>query len=88
MGLGDTRSKRFVFSVLNKSQFRAGGATWDSLWKIFAWSVNTLLHCENPTKDVYEHDTGESGLLADGFSDVLVQMRRGLGLFFRGVTFP
>ena len=31
IGLGDTRSKRFVFSVLNKSEFRAGGATWDSL---------------------------------------------------------
>ena len=76
IGLRDTRSKRFVLFVLNKSQFRAGGATWDSLWKIVAWSVNTLLDCENQTKDVYEHDTGEFGLLADCFSAVLVQMRR------------
>ena len=43
--------------------------------------MNTILHCENPKKDVYEHDTGESGLLADGFSAVLVQMR-GDSVFF------
>ena len=43
--------------------------------------MNTVLHCENQRKDVYEHDTGESGLLADGFSAVLVQMHRDLALF-------
>ena len=49
MGTGVTKSKRFIFTCIRKSDMVLGNL--DAIWKVFAWSCNTLLSGETPTVD-------------------------------------
>ena len=49
LGRGPTLQKRFVFTVIRKSDMTDG--TLDAIFRFFAWSVNALLEGLTPDRD-------------------------------------
>ena len=88
VGLGDTKSRSMIFAVIRKSQLRSDGAAWDALWKIFGWSMNTLLTGKDPEQDWQGKPTeGDCVHLADGWSAALLQVRGDWSFFPKSCTF-
>lgn len=53
LGEGVTLEKRFVFTVLKKSQMKHDGSTMNSVFKLLAWSLNCCLSGRTPKLDFF-----------------------------------
>ena len=77
LGTGTTVARRFVFTVVKKSQLTEG--TVDESLNLFAWSANALLTCKHPTNNwmTPPRPTMDRGgqHLADGWKGCLAQAR-------------
>ena len=76
LGEGQTRQKRFLFTVIRKSEMTS--ATMDRILTIFAWSCNTLLSGRFPKRDWADRSNGRGapvGLLAEGWKAALAEVR-------------
>eukprot|EP00972_Heterocapsa_arctica_P004251 630639-Heterocapsa_arctica.AAC.1 len=51
MGQGPTDEKRFIITVVKKSQLLKDGSTLNAMFKVVAWSMNALLQGLRPTHD-------------------------------------
>ena len=84
---GQTLHKRFLFTVIKKSDFVAD--TLDSIWKIFAWSMNLLGRGEKPdTNYLGRHVLRENPCLAGGWRGILCQVRGDWQFFQEAFYFP
>ena len=88
VGVGETKHKRFVFTLLKQSQMKENCETWDALWKVFAWSINVLLSGKSPTTDWLDRDIEGGMPLADDFSGCMVQMRGDWAFYCETLGFP
>ena len=89
LGVGTTTSKRYIFTVVKKSDLLANGSTWAAIWKIFSWSMNALLTGKNPERDLLERSTGSGGShIADGLPGALVQVRGDWAFYCEVFGFP
>jgi len=71
-----TLAKRFVFTTIKHSSLKADGSTMDAIWRIFSWSMNSLLTGAMPEHDWMDRPVfQEKGALADGWCAALVQCR-------------
>ena len=77
MGMGSTITKRFVFTVIKKSDMRAD--TLDAILKHFSWSCNALLAGKFP-----ETSTD----LANGWRGSLCQVRGDWQFYCQALYFP
>ena len=74
VGRGPTASKRFLFTVIRKSEMVEG--TLDALFRAFAWSVNILLEGTWPKKTYHGRLAPNGGeRLASGWKAALCQAR-------------
>jgi hypothetical protein len=74
LGTGQTFRKRFVFTVITKSQMVEG--TMDHLLKVFAWSMNSLLEGKTPEVDPFGRPiVGNSVPHAGSWRAALCQVR-------------
>ena len=74
LGLGSTVRKRFLFTVVRKSDMTP--QTLDTIFKILAWSLNTLLVGKTPLHDWLGRPTqGGGGVLASGLKAAMCQIR-------------
>lgn len=81
MGTGVTKSKRFIFTCIRKSDMVLGNL--DAIWKVFAWSCNTLLSGETPTVDHADRPRAGGGAPAGRWMEGrFVPMQRRLGFLF------
>eukprot|EP00959_Pyramimonas_sp_CCMP1952_P250965 5245337-Pyramimonas_sp.AAC.1 len=72
VGAGGTVAKRFIFTVLRKSEMRAD--TLDAALKIFSWSMNALLTGVAPPEDPQGRPHRDAGQeLAKGWRAALCQ---------------
>ena len=84
---GDTLHKRFLFTVIKKSDFVAD--TLDTIWRIFSWSINTLALGENPRKNYVGRNVIWNEIsLADGWRAVFCQIRGDWQFFQEAFYFP
>ena len=88
VGVGETKHKRFVFTLLKKSQMKENCETWDALWKVFAWSINVILFGKSPTTDWLDRDIEGGMPLADDFSGCMVQMRGDWAFYCETLRIP
>ena len=74
LGTGNTQAKRFVLTVLRKSQMAPG--TLDAIFKVLAWSFNALLSGIAPAEDWEQRPLVDGGQwLAGRWRGALVQVR-------------
>ena len=74
MGSGSTITKRFIFTVIKKSDMVAD--TLDHIFKIFGWSCNAMLAGETSHFDWNGKAIAGGGVeLAGGFCGVMCQIR-------------
>lgn len=84
---GPTLHKRFLFTVIKKSDFVAD--TLDSIWRIFAWSINLLALGENPGKNYVNRNVlCNDPSLADGWRGIFCQIRGDWQFFQEAFYFP
>ena len=87
LGSGITMRKRFVFTAIRKSQLTSG--TLDSIWKVFAWSMNQLVRGEWSDTDWKGAPTGRGGeKLADNWRGALIQVRGDWEFYMQAFHFP
>ena len=86
LGIGTTAQKRFVFTVVQKSDMVAG--TLDRIFEIFAWSVNAMLAGQTPGVDACGRPVRGGGVaLADGWRGALCQVRGDWAFFKEAFDF-
>ena len=79
--VGHTKQKRFIITVLKKSSLLADGSTLAEMWRVVAWSLNSLARGRYPEQshtggDLDEDRAGMGGdLLAEGLAGITLQMR-------------
>ena len=87
LGVGTTTQKRFVFTVVKKSDMVVG--TLDAIFKVFAWSVNALLSGDTPSQDADGRRLDGGGRpLADGWRGALCQIRGDWAFYKEVFDFP
>ena len=87
LGTGTTLSKRFIFTVIRKSECTP--QTVDDIMKVFAWSMNVLASGVTPE----EHWEGEPmegtrGYLVAGWKGILAQIRGDWQFYCELFKFP
>ena len=84
---GNTVAKRFVFTVLRKSEMTPD--TLDTVFDIFAWSMNALLDGITPDFDHLKRPIKGGGeTIAGGFTGVLAQCRGDWQFYCELFKFP
>ena len=88
VGRGATAKKRFVFTVLRKSEMQKT-RTLEFVWKIFAWSMNTMLSGVMPTLSWDGRPLQGGGTsLADGWCGAMCQVRGDWDFYREVFQFP
>lgn len=84
---GTTSSKRILFTVIRKTEMVDG--TLDAIWKVFAWSMNTLLTGKTPCTDYLGRAIpGGEQNLAGGWQATLCQCRGDWEFYWQVFSFP
>ena len=87
LGSGTTIRKRFLFTVMKKSDMVP--ASIPRILHIFAWSMNQLLSGVFPTEDCDRNPLpGGGGSLADGYRGALCQVRGDWAFYKEIFGFP
>jgi hypothetical protein len=87
LGMGPTISKRFLFTVVRKSEMAAD--TLDYILWIMSWSFNVLLDGESPATDYMGRELLRGGrLLAGGWKGCLAQVRGDWSFYCEAFYFP
>ena len=87
LGQGTTKDKRFIFTVLRKSEMSAD--TLDYVLRIMAWSFNVLLDGVTPyADDMGRPLLGGGQLLAQGWKGALCQVRGDWSFYCECFYFP
>ena len=69
-------ARRFLFTVIRKTEMLESGETMDYLWKVFSWSVNLMLTGINGEQDYEGRPLNEPRrFLASGYRASLMQIR-------------
>lgn len=77
-----TLAKRFLFTTIKSSALKPDGSTLAAIWRVFAWSMNTLLSGDMPSHDWQGRPLyRDPEPIADGWRAALVQCR-GDWIFF------
>jgi hypothetical protein len=80
-------AKRFLFTVVRKSDLVP--ETMESIFRIFAWSMNALLSGHAPLRDWADRPRGDGGrILADGLRGALCQVRGDWAFYCEVFGFP
>ena len=87
VGVGSTSTKRFVLSIIKKSEMTAG--TLDATMEVLAWSCNVALSGVSPEVDFAGRVlAGPHSYLAGRWRGSLVQVRWGLGVLCHDLPVP
>ena len=87
IGVGSTTAKRFLFTVVKKSQ--SDPDTMQAIFKVFAWSMNVLLTGLTPDTDwLMRPLSGGGSYLAGRWKGALVQVRGDWQFYCEVFGFP
>jgi hypothetical protein len=87
LGVGNTIRKRFLFTVIRKTD--VGPDTLDAIFKLLAWSFNIMLTGNTPYRDWEDRPLNDGGnVLAGGFKASLCQIRGDWEFYTQVFKFP
>ena len=88
VGRGETAKKRFLLTVLRKSDM-VKGETLDAIFRIFSWSVNAMLEGAWPAQNWFGRSQANGGEhLAGGWAAALCQVRGDWAFYTEVFQFP